>query len=1195
MPASEGFYRNQSRLHLVFFISALAMFVVTIWMLAADHYKPWKRYQREFNVVAREKLEDDLELQQRKLDEQKLEDLNRQLAEKESQLTARHADIAALNKNLDTLKIAQERQVRALQFRKADQAEATSKFDSLEQQLLHVDPQTEAARRNRLQQQKQALADRLARLDSEIQGLSLDVEAANSKVGDVEKQIAAQKSDIEKITAERTKLTTDIDALTRSIEATRFGLAQRVRAMPILDAFASPLRVQQVALDDLPVDYNFKMATRYDRCMTCHLGIDKTGFTEDRGIKEPFCSHPHLDLYVAAKSKHPVDKFGCTICHQGQGTSTSFEWASHTPPNAKTREEWTNEYGWFFNHFHEQPMLPNRFIESSCLKCHHDPYQIPQAEKLLKGYQTVRTYGCFGCHEIDGFRDDGTSIGPNLRLASPTDSEWKRKEATRKVGPSLARVSEKVSSDFLWRWIRDPRSFRPTTRMPSFYNQADVGFFGIGPKGEFDPFKDEAHPKVVEYKSEHGEELRGLAETEVHALTAFLLSTSSKYLQTAGKMPSLTPSGDKDQGKELFRTKGCVACHNHKEHPHTEERNFGPDLSEISAKFTTPEQQNWLAAWIKNPAFFNPMSYMPNLQLTDAEAAQIAKYLTTVPGKFARELAIPAVDPVALRSLCLSHEAKGRPLDEAKKTIDGMSQAQQLDYLGQKTVARLGCFACHDIPGFETTKPIGVPLADWGRKDPHKLAFENVVEYVHEKLDHMPPEERANDFYTKNDYYLWALDHHQREGFLMQKIREPRSYDEGKIRRWEDRARMPQFNLNDEERDAVATFVLGLVGENINRKFVYNPSPAKKAEIKGRNLIEKYNCQACHVFEPGEYHLTPTEDEANKLVALARENLAKDYDFPGHSAWSVPKKKLAAGLAMTARGLPDGQESPDEAENAEDPKSFVRLWEATSVKGQVIPSGLKVAIPRSQMGTGQKPPYGGKFTQSLVDFLISKLPNPQAADARDSSWRRVPPPLLREGEKAQTAWLASFLREPVKIRPGVVLRMPKFNYRAGDPEALADFFPAADQVPYPYVDFPERETAYLAERETKHPHYLDDAWKLITNKELCIKCHPVGGISPQGKPEELGPELARAPERLRPEWMLRWIANPVRLLPYTQMPQNFLKTEPKYQEIFKGTSFEQVEAARDALVNYNRLTDAILTRQQAQAQPKPAGEKGGGP
>ena len=35
----------------------------------------------------------------------------------------------------------------------------------------------------------------------------------------------------------------------------------------------------------------------------------------------------------------------------------------------------------------------------------------------------------------------------------------------------------------------------------------------------------------------------------------------------------------------------------------------------------------------------------------------------------------------------------------------------------------------------------------------------------------------------------------------------------------------------------------------------------------------------------------------------------------------------------------------------------------------------------------------------------------------DSFWNRLPPPLLREGNKAQTPWLTSFLKDPHMIRP----------------------------------------------------------------------------------------------------------------------------------------------------------------------------------
>src|SRR5262249_4446732 len=51
-------------------------------------------------------------------------------------------------------------------------------------------------------------------------------------------------------------------------------------------------------------------------------------------------------------------------------------------------------------------------------------------------------------------------------------------------------------------------------------------------------------------------------------------------------------------------------------------------------------------------------------------------------------------------------------------------------YVGKKSINQLGCFAAHDVPGFETAKPIGTPLNDWGKKDPERIAFEDVEAFV---------------------------------------------------------------------------------------------------------------------------------------------------------------------------------------------------------------------------------------------------------------------------------------------------------------------------------------------------------------------------------------------------------------------------------------------------------------------------------
>ena len=48
---------------------------------------------------------------------------------------------------------------------------------------------------------------------------------------------------------------------------------------------------------------------------------------------------------------------------------------------------------------------------------------------------------------------------------------------------------------------------------------------------------------------------------------------------------------------------------------------------------------------------------------------------------------------------------------------------------------------------------------------------------------------------------------------------------------------MPRFPFNEEQREQVITFVLGLVSEPPAEKFVFKPDPRRAAEIAGRQVL----------------------------------------------------------------------------------------------------------------------------------------------------------------------------------------------------------------------------------------------------------------------------------------------------------------------------------------------------------------------
>src|SRR3954470_23581044 len=131
-------------------------------------------------------------------------------------------------------------------------------------------------------------------------------------------------------------------------------------------------------------------------------------------------------------------------------------------------------------------------------------------------------------------------------------------------------------------------------------------------------------------------------------------------------------------------------------------------------------------------------------------------------------------------------------------------------------------------------------------------------------------------------------------------------------------------------------------------------------------------------------------------------------------------------------------------------------------------------------------------------------------------------------------------------------------------------------VSYEYNN--RRRSGYIGELEKTHPALLNDAMKIVTNGNYCVKCHSVGDYEVHGSPRGLGPNLDQVYRRLRPEYTRRWIANPQRILPYTGMPVN-IPYDPKppnfggvTQDLFPGPSTAQLDGVVDLLMNFDEYT-----------------------
>jgi cytochrome c551/c552 len=1037
-----------------------------------------------------------------------------------------------------------------------------------------------------------------------------------------------------------------------------------------------------------------------------------------RGVPQPYSTHPRLDLFVSDSSPHPMKTFGCTICHQGQGSATSFKWASHAPNSPKEAHQWHDDHGWFNNHHWILPMLPQRFEQSSCLKCHHQVVDLepserfpePPAPKLVEGYHLIRQYGCYGCHEISGWSGPENRIGPDMRLApnyhevaaaigddpglkklgssverwvsdvrrSPDgrDARARLRDAierdatagdeaklsTRshelaaflkdpetpgtfpKVGPSLRHVSSKVGFDWLYAWLRNPQDFRPSTKMPRF--------FGLW---------EHLEGKGLE-ESERYEPL------EIRSMIHYMLASSQPFDHVT-PYEGITAAPDIERGKKVFQVRGCLACHQHADFPEADSTH-GPELSRIGAKAAShPGGKAWLYSWLREPARYHPKTIMPNVLLEPVPladgtlsdpAADATEYLmhstqdwrpVDVPSEGMTATEREALDELALMYLEQRFPAvraadvlkNGIPVDLASIKGDehmlvGMSQANRdamlLDYVGKKTIAKLACYSCHDIPGFEDAKPAGAALADWGRKDPSRIAFEQVSHFVMEQLaghghgghghrddhdsDHatqashggavavdlgktdlayaMPEHDGAHvdpeSLDPDTGFFLQKLLGHEREGFLWQKLRQPRSYDYKKAenKTYNERYRMPQFPFNAEQREAVMTFVLGLVAEPPAPQFVHTPSPREQARLDGLVVAEQYNCGGCHAlemdrwdvrYEPGSLGETfETPDYPFLAAHFSPQQVEKSLQ----TDWQGRRSATLVGMPVLdpETGRPqfvdeDGVPVEEDDEEAVLHRSIMP-WRDVLIDGEPrLVGGQNLIVPEDAIRAGRHyPARGGDLAKWLFPVVIADEMEINPNVKPDDAWGWLPPPLVGEGKKVQSNWLHRFLLNPQTIRPSAVLRMPRFNFQSSEAAKLVDYFAAVDGADYPYVYDPRLDESTLAEKENSYPGHLVGAMRIVTNNNYCVKCHLVGSYAPPGNPKALAPQLERVHERLRPDYVHDWIANPKRFLPYTGMPVNIPFDAPVSQELYRGTSEQQVDALTDLLMHFDAFAKRSL-------------------
>lgn len=396
------------------------------------------------------------------------------------------------------------------------------------------------------------------------------------------------------------------------------------------------LEIKQILIPEL---------NRVDRCTTCHLTVEDKTYG---GFSQPLSYHPN-------HNQHPFEKFGCTICHLGQGRAITKNDAHGNVPH------------W------ESPMLSMEYIHSSCGKC-HIASDLPVADDLANGKNLFDKKGCLGCHKLEG---RGNTIGPELtsvgrqghrnsewlfkhfkdpQSVSPgtpmpkfgfTDKEAKEltlymlsltnekiggyyiskkilPEATSgkrlfnekgcinchsiygkggKIGPDLTYVGKKKDTNWITQHFKDPQALSPGTIMPKF----------------------------------------GFTDEEAKALTSFLLNIRDKNVVGYLKIPlAIIPV---ERGKSIFEKYGCSGCHGENgkgkiRNPNAETREEVPGLIYVSEGYTREKlkkkiQDGALIIQKKDKKGPTPPLYMPSWKnkMSEQEIEDLISYLMSLAPK----------------------------------------------------------------------------------------------------------------------------------------------------------------------------------------------------------------------------------------------------------------------------------------------------------------------------------------------------------------------------------------------------------------------------------------------------------------------------------------------------------------------------------------------------------------------------------
>ena len=121
------------------------------------------------------------------------------------------------------------------------------------------------------------MQSQIVQLDDRLTELTEQIAGTQTYLGQLEAKQTEMDAEEKALTKKIDAMEADLNRLHEQVYQDTSNLGEWITRLPILDAlYNGNIKIDQIWLPDLTINYNFTQAARFDRCKSCHRAISQT-------------------------------------------------------------------------------------------------------------------------------------------------------------------------------------------------------------------------------------------------------------------------------------------------------------------------------------------------------------------------------------------------------------------------------------------------------------------------------------------------------------------------------------------------------------------------------------------------------------------------------------------------------------------------------------------------------------------------------------------------------------------------------------------------------------------------------------------------------------------------------------------------------------------------------------------------------